>query len=437
MIRLRFVDKYCNNLRELRDFLSAHAGEEKNRYHESVAAQFRSGLILRWLIQEQAYLAGKGREEEANLLLSLVDAMVEADGKLITDTEIYSWMMRVFCSMTEASPSLNPFRYVDVKKIVLFYNQRDGYFSGYIVYEIIVPAKETFVLKASIGEDECDLIKLTTHGRKGIEYKQEFHVPTEISVTENNIVDVKLLLDSFPISSSCIFVCTGTNFEDYYIVATGSEVFISRKEDSQFFVLDLGHFNRIEGLSENGVIRAISKAGDPSFLNFDGQLLSPTFKRIQLVGDGLAAIWTNSRSVIFVTADGDERFDTELLTDVSVFSDGYLAVRRASNGDWGYLRKDGTIIGSYAIAGDFQYGRARVFRKEWSGDKWYSIDKTFHEIEISAPSEAIRPSTNPDRLNGMHIKEYNGGWGLFTDDGYPVPITFNLPDLNEKLLFEL
>ena len=124
MIRLFFVDTYCNSLQQFKEFLVKHASEEKNRYHVSVAEKFRSGLIEQWLVQEQGYQVENNNESEVSILTSLIEAVRAVKDKLYSDSDIYTWIMQVFCSQSEIDIYLNPFKHIDVKQIITYYNSK-------------------------------------------------------------------------------------------------------------------------------------------------------------------------------------------------------------------------------------------------------------------------------------------------------------------------
>lgn len=517
MIRLFFVDTYCNSLQQFRKFLVSHAGEEKNRYHVSVAEKFRSGLIEQWLVQEQGYQMENNNESEVSILTSLIEAVRDAKDKLDSDSDIYAWIMQVFCSQSEFDLSLNPFKHIDVKQIVTYYNANNHLFKGRVVYKILYQTNESINLNVSLNGVSDTLVKINLNDNNGVVLSSVFEVKTDLSVTGNNILDLAFSLENYPITSDNIYVCIDSGIEDVYVVSNRGRVCLSTRNNHSFSVnrfdydgllkgkdlpIDLswvdggGRYNDIisdiisEKIGENpglliksGLVLnrfrqeferkkeydeaqlwkslskycylcakitgigsfnsqgvAIAKVDNYNdyFVFCDGRILMPYFKQIWLVGEGMAAIRTSSNSIIFVSINGDEIIQTQDLSNMSVFSEGYLAVRRALTGDWGYMKKDGTIIGSYAKAGDFKNGRAFVFRSNLLGDKWFLIDSSFNEMEIDAPPEDVMRTKNYDCMDGMYIKKSGDFVGLYTEDNYPVPVVFNLPEQQKEItLFEL
>lgn len=514
MIRLFFVDTYCNSLQQFRKFLVSHAGEEKNRYHVSVAEKFRSGLIEQWLVQEQGYQMENNNESEVSILTSLIEAVRDAKDNLDSDSDIYAWIMQVFCSQSEFDLSLNPFKHIDVKQIVTFYNANNHLFKGRVVYKILYQTNESIKLNVSLNGVSETLVKINLNDNNGVVLSSVFEVKTDLSVTGNNILDLAFSLENYPITSDNIYVCIDSGIEDVYVVSNRGRVCLSTRNNQSFSVkrvdfkavslevddlpqdltwayyddnyLDVNNienYGQLVGIAARPLIRvainrivtgkekafekvqllksfseycylcenftrigdfnnqgvAIAKVDNKKdyFVFCDGRVLMPFFKQIWLVGEGLAAIRTSSNTVVFVSMYGDEIIQTQNLSEMSVFSEGFLAVRRALTGDWGYMKKDGTILGSYAKAGDFRNGQAIVFRSNWIGDKWFIIDSSFNEMEIDAPSDDVVPTKNPENMDGMHIEKSGGVVGLYTDDLYPVPVTFNLPKLKEITLFEI
>lgn len=513
MIRLFFVDTYCNSLQQFKEFLVKHASEEKNRYHVSVAEKFRSGLIEQWLVQEQGYQVENNNESEVSILTSLIEAVRAVKDKLYSDSDIYTWIMQVFCSQSEIDIYLNPFKHIDVKQIITYYNSNNHLFEGRIVYKVLYQTNESISLNVSLNGLKETLAKINLNDKNGDIKSSVFEVKTDLLVTGNNILDLAFSLENYSITSDNIFVFVDSGIEDVYVVSNKRRVCLSTRNNHAFSVnridytasledsflpLDLTWayndgiysdikkieiygrmimmgagpligvaFNRfvsgkikesekaqlwksfseycclcdnytgIGDFNDQGV--AIAKVDNQKdyFVFCDGRILMPYFKKIWLVGEGLAAIRTSSNSTIFVSIYGDEVIQTQDLSEMSVFSEGYLAVRRASTGDWGYMKKDGTIIGSYAKAGDFRNGRAIVFRSNLVGDKWFLIDSSFNEMEIDAPPEDVMRTKNSDCMDGMYIKKSGDFVGLYTEDDYPVPVVFNLPKVREMALFVL
>ena len=437
MIRLCFLDTYCNSLQELRAFLLRHAGEEKNGYHASVAEQLRRGVLERWLRQEQAFLEGRGSGAEAALLQSLADAVRDEGGKLDSDQDIYAWMLRVFCSLDGVSISLNPYRFIKISRLILRYDREKRVLEGRIIYVITKGTKEMFELEASLGGRSETLCRISADAREGFGRMHRFKVATSLPVSGENMASIRFTLGGEAVPAKDTFFFTGTDLDGVFLVSHGGSLHVSRREGDAFYVVDPAlEVTSVGAFNARGVA-AVN--GGAWYICADGRLLNPSFRKVRLTGEGLAAIWRDDGRVSFVTADGEQRIFSEGLSQVRFFSEGFLPVRRASNGDWAYMGRDGMTIGSYARPGDFRGGRAAVLKKSWMGERWLEIDREFHERELDAPPERAGSAPAPSRFDGMHIGPglAPGSEGLYTDDGYPVPVTFNLPERKEILLFEL
>ncbi len=458
MIRLQFIDKFCDTLDDLKTFLEgvAKEGEKNAEYIISVAEKFRKGIIEEWLIQEKSFHGSSGGSEAVTGLDSLIDSAREVQGKLDSDSEIFNWMLRVICNQLDSSVSVNPYRYIDPLECVVRFDSKTGLVTGRFRFQLVQAAKEVLHIYAELDGKRTQLTSITMKGMEGRDYCLTFFAQSAFSVSNDNLLSVRILIEEYELTDAHVLL--NTNVIDVYLRAHHGLLYLCRKEDNSFkektsaivgrdhrnlkeseknYLKGLNGYIQVTSFNPQGVAKAKSINGSFYHLYKDGSILWVYFfQKAWLVGNGMAALKKDD-DVIFVNKDGRIIINQSDLVDMSVFSEGYLAVQKKS-GEWAYMDKSGRIIGSYNIAGDFKDGYARVYRESFlgTGGGWKIMERDFYERDTVAPSNPVIHAPAPLSLDGMKIV-FSDVWGLFSEeDERAIPVTKYLPELEERMLFE-
>jgi len=456
MIRLLFKDKFCDSLEDLKSFLKELAEkDEKNAYHISVADKFRGGIIEKWLIQEKAWQVKSGTPDRVDEIDALIAAVQELSGKLDNDREIFSCMMGLFCNQAGSTVTVNPYRYIGPKECIVRFDRAGKNVTGLFQYTIVQEAKEAFNIYAELGGERVFLVSVKAKGEPGHVFSIPFSVPLPFAVNSTVVLSsARIFIDKAEFNDGQVFMDTaipdvflrfkkgvihlcrkeGDNVLKKVAAIAGRD-FISLTTSEKEYLKDLEGFSEVGEFNSMGVAAAFSLHGHACFLYKDGRTLPAyAYRKAWLVGCDMAAVQNSDYKVGFVDKNGNIIYESVSIMDMRVFSDGYLAVKRKT-GDWGFMDKNGVIVGSYAKAGDFHGGFAIVYRESFYGygGGWKIVDREFLERDIDPPSEWRDPEPAPLVRDGMEIKDNNASYGIFNvDDHYPVPIIHYLPDIMEE-----
>lgn len=486
MIRLQFKDKFCDSLDDLKLFLGdlAQKQEEKNIYHISVADKFRKGLLVKWLTQERAFLSQDVDSDNIREIDALIDAVQEVSEKLEGDAEIFNWLARVFCNQSRTAVTVNPYRYIEPGECVVRFDKGTGEVVGYFNYHVVQEAREVFHVFVQMGPWKTELFTFQAGGARNMNQCIPFRVQCTMSVSEETILSVRVIIDETPIPDAHVLV--ETNIPGVFLRAQNRRIRICYERDhviyekvssvtqlmqqmlavitvakkitsilqsgsegeelpslySQAHLLMNEGFSWVEPFNVRGVTKALGNSVlKECFLYKDGRIIPYwAYDGAWLVGNGKAAVKLPDGRVDFIDSCGNLIYSCihPKIVDMRTFSEGYLAILR-DTGEWGYLAEaDGQIFGSYSKAGDFKNGRAIVKQIDFNGvERWKEVDRDFNETVISPQSVWIDPPPSPTVQSGMQIKEHEGKWSLSdVEDGRPIPVLHLLSEWKENKLFE-